>query len=105
MSNNNYVSQMINLIIDELPDIPLELASLYALLALTRGINTTLEDVHDAWAVWTAATRNKLDHPSLIPFKELTTEIQELDREYMNGIHRAAQREIKYQEAATKRVL
>jgi hypothetical protein len=30
-------------------------------------------------------------HRSLIPFDELDAEVQELDREYMNAIHEAAQ--------------
>ena len=86
----NYASEVITWINVELPGLKPSLAQLYALLALVKGTDTTLEDVHDAWAVWTAATRG--DHRSLIPFAELSHEVQELDREYMDGIHRAAQR-------------
>lgn len=85
---SNYVSAVINKVNNELPGLDPELAQLYALLALVKGDATSLEDVHDAWAVWTAATRGS--HRSLLPFTELTTDVQELDREYMNGIHRAA---------------
>jgi hypothetical protein len=72
----------------ELPGLDPVLANLYALLALTKGEETSLEDVHDAWAVWTATTRGV--HRSLIPFAELSPEVQELDRKYVDGIHRAA---------------
>jgi hypothetical protein len=85
----NYVSKMRGLIIAELPGLPDDLVDLYALLALIRGRETTLKDVHDAWGVWRNATRP--DHKSLIPFGELTREVQELDRKYMVGIHRAVE--------------
>jgi hypothetical protein len=71
-------------------DLSSDLAGLYALLALTKGVETTLEDVHDAWAVWTATVRGRPDHRSLVPFDELDRETQEMDRIYMDGIHRAA---------------
>lgn len=84
----DYASVMVERVNRELPDLDPALAQLYALLALTKATSTTLEDVHDAWAVWTATTRGH--HRSLIPFAELTHEVQDLDREYMDGIHRAA---------------
>lgn len=58
---------------------------LYALLALTTGKATTLENVHDAWSAWRAATRP--DHRSLVPFGLLPVDVQELDRKYMEAIH------------------
>ncbi len=63
-------------------------ADVYALLVLTTGTSTTLENVHDAWAV----LKNKVrpDHKSLKPFWELSYEVQELDRKYMDSIHRVA---------------
>jgi hypothetical protein len=64
------------------------LVRLYTLLALTKGAATTLENVHDAWALWRMETHP--DHPSIIPFPELSPEVQELDREYTEAIHRAA---------------
>lgn len=84
----NYVAEIITRINIELPGLEPALAQLYALLALTKGTGTTLEDVHDAWSIWTATTRSS--HRSLIPFAELSHEVQELDREYMDGIHRVA---------------
>lgn len=66
----------------------MKLMRIYAVLALTTGKATTLENVHDAWSAWRAETRP--DHPSLVWFNQLTPEIQEYDRKYMNVIHRVA---------------
>lgn len=86
----NYVQSMIHRIRVELPDIEPDLAELYALLALTRGGECTLQDVHDAWAIW--RNRSNPDHHSLIPFQYLSTEVQLLDGEYRDGIVRATLR-------------
>jgi hypothetical protein len=84
----NYATEMIHRVNRELPGNDPALVHLYALLALTKGTDTTLEDVHHAWCIWTATTRG--EHRSLIPFAELSHDVQELDSEYMDGIHRAA---------------
>lgn len=60
------------------------LLDLYLLLVLSKGGNTTLKDVHDAWAIW--KNTKMPEHRSLIPFDELSPETQELDREYANAI-------------------
>ena len=86
----NYINNILDTIHNELPGLTPELASFYALLALTKGKDTTLEDVHDAWAVWTVTVRGRPDHPSLVPFIELSYDVQELDRKYTEGIHNAA---------------
>lgn len=83
----NYAAEMLERVNRELPGLKPELAQLYTLLALTKGPATTLEDVHDAWSIWVATTRGA--HKSLIPFAELAYEVQELDRKYVDGIHRA----------------
>lgn len=85
-----YVNNVLNLLDEELPGLPSDLLDFYALLVLTTGENTTLENVHDAWAMYTSLKRP--DHKSLIPFEELTVEVQELDRKYADGIVRAAKR-------------
>lgn len=58
---------------------------LYALLALTRGLQTTLEDVHNAWSVWMAERGEQ--HESLVPFSALSQNVQLEDRTYMEAIH------------------
>lgn len=68
------------------------LLRLYALLVHTSGINTTLEDVHTAWALWREQSRP--EHPDLVPFEQLSDEVVEYDRPYMALIrHVAAERE------------
>lgn len=64
----------------------IDLYLIYALLSFTTGKKTTLENVHDAWATW-KHSRGLDTHKSLIPFCELTKEVQELDRPYMEAIH------------------
>lgn len=73
---------------DPLTDEWRPLYRLYAVLVLVKGTGTTLEDVHDAWAAFTAGTRP--DHRSLIPFDELTEEVQVLDAPYRDAIHAVA---------------
>jgi len=65
-------------------DVEGDLLDLYTLLTLVKGSETTLQDVHDAWAVW----RNKTnpEHKSIVAFEQLTPEVQELDREYAEAI-------------------
>jgi hypothetical protein len=50
--------------------------------------------VHDAWSVW----RNKTDpdHRSLIPFDDLTPEVQQLDSKYREAIIETT-RELRHQ--------
>lgn len=63
---------------------------IYAVLALVKGEATTAEDVHDAWAAWTAG--NRPWHKSLVPFSELPSEVQALDEPYVRAIRQAAGR-------------
>jgi len=69
------------------PDHAIELYRLYALLALVRGRQTTLENVHDAWSTWMCP--QEPDHPSLVPFADLEADQQEQDRPYLEAILRA----------------
>lgn len=64
------------------------LLRLYAVLCLSKGKLTTRRDVHDAWSAWTASFN--LEHKSLIPFEELTPEVQEFDQPYVDAIHSVA---------------
>jgi hypothetical protein len=84
----SYASRVVAAVEAELPGEDAALLTLYALLALTKGTDATLNDVHDAWSLWRMSTRP--DHPSLVPFSELSVAVQELDRPYMDAIHRAA---------------
>ena len=64
------------------------LLDLYTLLVFVAGDGVTLEDVHDAWALWRSRTRPA--HPSIVPFEQLVAEVQEMDRAYAEAIMRAA---------------
>ena len=86
----NYVEQARHRLAGELaPSVPdTELVDLYTLLVLVKGGAVTLEDVHDAWAVWTS--QRWPGHRSLIPFDQLSQEVQGLDRRYAEAIAAAA---------------
>jgi hypothetical protein len=71
-------------------DEPESLMRLYALLALTKGIRVTAEDVHNAWSVW-STDRGEWDHESLVPFSDLSSQAQHLDDQYVAAIRRAAE--------------
>ncbi|MEV4705047.1 DUF7701 domain-containing protein [Actinoplanes sp. NPDC049316] len=88
IQDQNYVQPVIRHLNELLPGCDSNLLNLYALLAMTRGVNTSLEDVHDAWSIWRNPDAPR--HRSLIPFEELTVEVQELDRKYMDAIRTAA---------------
>lgn len=88
-----YIQDAVEAMTKALPDQPEELLRLYALLALTAGVDTTWEDVHDAWALWRDKTRS--DHPSIVPFNELEYEVQELDLPYQKAIVKVA-RELRH---------
>ena len=60
------------------------LLDLYTLLLLTKGLKTTEKDVHEAWAIYTNQINPR--HKSLIPFEDLTKEVQDLDTPYTETI-------------------
>lgn len=61
-----------------------QLARFYALLAMTTGVRTTSEHVHDAWALWKAPTDPA--HPALRPYGQLPTDVRDLDIKYRDAI-------------------
>jgi len=84
----SYVEEARRVLEAELPGQQETILDLYLLLALTKGTETTAEDVHDAWAIWRSRTRP--DHPDLLPFADLRPDVARRDEEYVAGIHRAA---------------
>lgn len=85
-----YIQRVLRDIQKELPDISGGLARYYSLLVLTEGVNTTLANVHDAWAVWQDTTSPA--HQAILPFEQLTEEVQELDRKYRDAIVRVSEK-------------
>jgi len=89
-TETNYVDRVVDLLNEELTrhghsPLPGEMGRLYALLVLTKGAATTLEDVHDAWSL--ATTVDRPEHRSLIAFDDLSVEVQTLDAPFVWAIH------------------
>jgi hypothetical protein len=71
---------------DRLPDgETASLFRLYAVLALAKGLSTTAEDVHNAWAAWMAG--DNPDHESIAPFAALTADVRREDDVFVRAIH------------------
>lgn len=73
------------------------LMNYYSLLVLLLGEETTLADVHDAWAVNINNTWNKDEfgeHFSMVPFEQLKPETAAKDQKFVDAIHLTA-RELK----------
>lgn len=64
---------------------------LYALLARTKGVDTTAEDVHDAWAAWKAI--RGVDHEARVPFADLRADVQAQDAPFLHAIHEVARQQ------------
>lgn len=63
---------------------------LYAVLALAKGTNVTLEDVHNAWSAWMIGSDP--NHESIRPFGELSLSTQREDEPYVRAIRTVADR-------------
>ena len=85
----NYVEEIRCMLSEEIK-VSNSLLNLYSLLVLTKGKNVTLEDVHDAWSL--DKNRTFPDHKSIIPFKELSYDVQQKDLYYMNAIKKVARK-------------
>jgi hypothetical protein len=86
----NYVEEIAVTLSGLLGGCPPGLLRMYALLVLVTGEDTSREHVHAAWAAWRTATRP--DHPSLIPFDDLTPERRALYGKHAEAIREAARR-------------
>ena len=62
----------------------------YAVLVRTKGRETTLEDVHDAWAAWMAEVDPA--HPALKPFAELDDSTRQEDKPFLSAVLAVAER-------------
>jgi hypothetical protein len=74
---------------DKLPKNGLDqLFASYALLALSKGLDVSNEDVHDAWSTW--ATEYDPESSSLKPFDELERSVQSEDQIFRDAIRDVA---------------
>ena len=65
---------------------------IYAVLALVKGIHVTAADIHHAWAAWQS---ERWPHsPSLVPFEQLTPEVQSIDESYVDAVRSAARKRL-----------
>lgn len=81
----NYIQKVKKTLSKELGfNIEDDLTDMYALLVLIKGQKCTMEDVHDAWAVW--KNKELPEHRSLVPFSNLSKKTQRLDKEYSDAI-------------------
>lgn len=72
------------------PNEDLPLYRIYAVLLLVKGHDVTAEDVHNAWAAW--ASEHEPENRNLLPFKELSLNVQRKDELYVEVIHQVAER-------------
>lgn len=86
----NYIEVLRSAIVEELPGLPDQLVDLYTNVGLSLGRFVDNEAVHEAWSIW--QNRINPDHPSLIPYHQLSKEKQDLDTKYTEGIFRAVEK-------------
>lgn len=67
------------------------LFTIYAVLLLAKGQDVTSSDVHDAWAAWMQI--RGIRHPSMIPYDELSSDIQREDDIFAAAIRAAVSRD------------
>jgi hypothetical protein len=72
------------------PDDTRPLFRMYALLLLAVGTEVTTRDVHNAWVAW--MSERDADHPSLVPYEELASDVAGEDGPYVEAIRRVARR-------------
>jgi len=65
-----------------------DLFLVYAVLATSRGVDTSAEDVHDAWTAW--MLMGDRQHRSMRPFDALPDSVQRQDEPFAAAIRRVA---------------
>ena len=68
-----------------------QLFRLYAVLARAKGEETTIADVHDAWAAWTLGRGD--DHESVKPYDQLDSATKQEDEPFLRAIRAVGRRE------------
>lgn len=65
-----------------------QLFLLYAVLALVRGEDADRRDVHEAWVAWMELLGE--DNPSMVPFDDLSPDVQAEDEPFVRAIRTVA---------------
>ena len=76
--------RQLSVVYTEVPENSELLFRLYAFLALSKGINTTSSDVHNAWVLWMQGINEK--HEFMVPFEDLPFETRKLDEPFRDAI-------------------
>ncbi|WP_405886974.1 hypothetical protein OG739_19855 [Streptomyces longwoodensis] len=90
----NYLERVARAVKAEIPPSALpsgnvdDLFNLYAVLVLTKGVDVTASDVHDAWSAW--QIRQDPTHASIQPFGQLTAAVQRQDAVFVRAIRKVA---------------
>lgn len=71
-----------------LPEGADELFRIYAVLLRTKGAETSISDVHDAWSAWMSG--KEPEHDSIRPFNKLDEVTQAEDQPFLVAIKKAA---------------
>lgn len=61
---------------------------LYAVLLRVKGVTVSRSDVHDAWSTW--MMRQDEEHASLVPYEQLTDDVQVEDEIFAEAIRKAS---------------
>jgi hypothetical protein len=86
---SNYIDKIADAI-EEIASTDRQLLRIYAVLTLAKGLNTTREDVHDAWSAWRIV--DQPNHQFIVPFDDISSDVQELDEPYVAAIHEVARK-------------
>lgn len=65
-----------------------DLFRMYALLLLAKGTSVNAVDVHNAWVAWMAGREPQ--HESLMPFRDLPSDVAVQDAPYVEAIRAVA---------------
>lgn len=82
--NLNYFEEVMSSLEEKMGDRDKGLLTLYALLVLSKGSETSCEDVHDAWSGWINLVNP--EHKYLVPFNELPEMVQAYDEFFRDAI-------------------
>ncbi|MFB6948749.1 hypothetical protein ACFCXP_03855 [Streptomyces niveus] len=91
----NYLESVANRIRSQVPAATLpqvngeNLLNLYASVVLVKGVDATASDVHDVWVTW--QLEQDPSHPALIPYDQLTSDVQQRYAPIVNVIREEAE--------------
>ena len=67
-----------------------DLFLIYAVLALAKGVDVDVRDIHNAWAAW-MSTKDP-QHESIVPYDHLPPDVRREDDPYLAAVRSVAHR-------------